>query len=573
AALEAARRPFLERGREAAKLTTPSLLPPDGHSGLSSLPTPYQGVGARGVNTLANKLLLAQFPPNTPFFRLTVDETALAAMGEDAPAEDGEAPKADAPGARSEASIAAPQAAALQDAAQAVETALGRIERAVMAEIETGFVRAALHAALRHLIVSGNCLLHLNPEGGARVFRLDRYVVKRDALGGVREIVLRETVAPDTLPEGVDAGARGGVEPLTGRTLSAGAPLQNADRTVDLYTWIRLETGGSGEAYWSVVQEALGQEIPGSAGRYPKDRLDWLALRWTHVDGEDYGRGHVEEYLGDLRSLEGLMQAIVEGSAAASRMTVLVSPNGQTDAEELAEAENGAIIDGDGKDVSIVQANKFNDFRVAFEAIKMLNERLSFAFLLNSAVKRDADYVTAEEVRFMAAELEDALGGVYSVLAEELQKPLVSLLLHHKAREGLLPPLPLGVVRPRIVTGLDALGRGRELQRLEAFVGFLGQVGKLAETPLAAQLDLGRMLAQASAAIGVHADALIRPTPLSAPLPTSPSPEGVGVDAGGDATGVSSPAAPAIDPAALAQLAQRIGPMLASLQQASGPRD
>ena len=34
---------------------------------------PYQSVGSRGVNNLASKLLLLLFPPNSPFFRLSVD--------------------------------------------------------------------------------------------------------------------------------------------------------------------------------------------------------------------------------------------------------------------------------------------------------------------------------------------------------------------------------------------------------------------------------------------------------------------------------------------------------------------
>ena len=65
AKLETSRKTFLDRARQCAELTIPSLLPKDGHSSASSLPTPWQGVGARGVNNLASKLLLALLPPNT----------------------------------------------------------------------------------------------------------------------------------------------------------------------------------------------------------------------------------------------------------------------------------------------------------------------------------------------------------------------------------------------------------------------------------------------------------------------------------------------------------------------------
>ena len=76
--LETDRTPFLARAREAAELTIPTLMPPDGHSGSTSYSTPYQSIGARGVNNLASKLLMTLLPPNSPFFRLTMDDFDLA---------------------------------------------------------------------------------------------------------------------------------------------------------------------------------------------------------------------------------------------------------------------------------------------------------------------------------------------------------------------------------------------------------------------------------------------------------------------------------------------------------------
>ena len=61
--LDRARGEVLERGREAAKLTIPSVLPPDGATENTKLATPFQAVGARTTNNLSNKLLLTLFPP------------------------------------------------------------------------------------------------------------------------------------------------------------------------------------------------------------------------------------------------------------------------------------------------------------------------------------------------------------------------------------------------------------------------------------------------------------------------------------------------------------------------------
>lgn len=59
-----------------------------------------------------------------------------------------------------------------------------------------------------------------------------------------------------------------------------------------------------------------------------------------------------------------------------------------------------------------------------------IESRLSYAFMLNSAVQRSGERVTAEEIRYVANELEDTLGGIYSILSQELQLPLANTLLN-----------------------------------------------------------------------------------------------------------------------------------------------
>jgi hypothetical protein len=68
------RESYLKRARECAKLTIPNLIKDEGDNWATIYDTPYQGIGARGVNHLASKLLLTLLPPNSPFFRLTIDD-------------------------------------------------------------------------------------------------------------------------------------------------------------------------------------------------------------------------------------------------------------------------------------------------------------------------------------------------------------------------------------------------------------------------------------------------------------------------------------------------------------------
>jgi len=71
----------------------------------------------------------------------------------------------------------------------------------------------------------------------------------------------------------------------------------------------------------------------------------------------------------------------------------------------------------------------------------------------------------------MAGELEDALGGIYSILTQELQLPLIKLMMLTSK-----VTFPEGLVEPVIVTGVEALGRGHDYNKLVQFAQTLQQL-------------------------------------------------------------------------------------------------
>jgi len=435
---------FLTRARQCSELTLPTLIPPQAHSASTIYYTPWQGIGARGVNNLAAKLLLSLLPPNSPFFRLVVDEFTMDKISPD-------------PEQRS-----------------VVDAGLAKIERSVQSEIEGSGLRSPVFEALKHLIVGGNVLLFLPPEGGLRVFPLDSYVCKRDPYGNVLELITREKVTMTALDPEVYAWLDAGESEEMGEDDEG--TVEDAEKDMEEVVEVYTRMWRYGNMH-HVCQEINGKTVPGSEGKYPKDKSPFIPLRWTRIDNEDYGRGYVEEYLGDLISLEGLSKAIVQASAAASKIVFLTNPNGVTRAKDIAEAESGDFKVGVATDVSVLQAEKFADMRIAFESVKTISERLSYAFLMNTSIQRQAERVTAEEIRFMAGELEDALGGVYSILSQEFQFPLVNRVMDRMTKQKKLPALPKGVVTPAIVTGVEALGRGHDLNKFNALMQALAPLG------------------------------------------------------------------------------------------------
>ena len=454
--MEIDREQYLERAREVAKLTIPHLYPPKGANEATEYPTPYQSVGSRGVTNLASKLMLALFPPQAPFFRLDVDELVYKQIEGD------------------------------PNQKATIEQGLAKIEKAVMDSIESNNDRVAVYEALKHLIVSGNVLLKMS-EDGLRTYPLNNYVVKRDPQGKILKIIIKEGISPNTLSEKLRR--------------NIGDKINDENKSLHLYTCVYRE-----KKRFYVHQEIAKQKV--FEKYYDLDKLPFIALRFNRIDGMNYGRGHCETFEGDLRSLEGLTRAILEGSSASSKMLFMIAPNGSTRASSIAKAPNGAIIEGNAQDVSVLQANKFADFRVGYEMMGRIEQRLQFAFLLNASVQRQAERVTATEVQLVANELNDALGGVYGILTTEFQLPYINTKLNMLKEQKLLPNLPKELVKTKIIVGMEALGRASDRLRLLQFMSDLANT--LGAERLAQYINLDDAIKKFAVANGIDTGGLIK---------------------------------------------------------------
>lgn len=456
--LSVARTTALTTARECSKLTIPSLLPPEGTNNSTSLPQPYQSLGAYGLNNLAAKLLMALYPPGNAFFRYVMPEP-----------------------------VANDAAQLPEDTRQELQKQLASIENRAIQRFEASTIRPQKAESLMHLIVAGNVLTRFESLDNCRMYRLDQYVCRRAANGKPLDVVVKECIPSVNL----DADTR------------VACGVREEDDEVDVYTHVKWE-GKRCEWY----QEINGNEVPDSSGDSPIESSPWNPLRWKAVPGSDYGRGHCEEYLGDLMSLEGLSQGNVEYAAICAKVVMLVNPGSVTNIEDINRARSGDAVAGKTDDIGVLQLDKYADFKVVEMAISRLEERLSRAFLIRSGMIRDAERVTAEEVRDIAQELEDTLGGVYTVLAQEEQMPFIRRLLAVLQRSGDIPRLPEKAVSPVVVTGFQALGRNHSLNKLRGAIqdlvnifGPQGAMQILRPSDIATRILLGWGVEDASSAI------------------------------------------------------------------------
>ncbi|NUX98778.1 portal protein [Paraburkholderia youngii] len=447
-ALAGIRRPLLTRCEKYSAFTLPTIITPQGYNEeLEELQTDFQSVGAQGVNNLANKLMLALFAPSRPFFRYQVSPQFMASLK---------------------------QKLGISDAD--LQEMLAEAERNCIKTLDAMGVRPKLYEAMKHLIITGNCLLMLGKKNDVpmRVLSLKRFAVKRSMSGKVLQIIIHETVRFDELEQDVQDIAK-----------TASSKYANADPNdpqtcpeVKYYTWVRWD----GKANYLVTHHVDDVELPADkfGGKYTDETLPYIPLTWELHDDNDYGTGLVEQMAGDLAALSMVSEAEVKGAILASEFRWLVNPAGNTRPEDIEDSANGAALPGTKDDVIPLNTGTGQSMQyIDTVATKYVN-RIGKGFLLSSSIVRDAERVTAEEIRMQANELETSLGGVYSRLAVDFQKPMAFWLTK-------LAGVQLGGkdIVPMVITGLDALSRNGDLDNLKLALQDLAAVSGMPPQALA----------------------------------------------------------------------------------------
>ena len=456
---------FLQDARDYSTLTIPTLVPPDGSGKTHNvLYKPFQSIGAFGTNSLANKLTGALYPPTEPFFRFEVNTN------------DEEIQQME------------------PDALAAIDSKLAALEMKVLKEFTKRGDRAAITEAVKHLVVAGNAVLDIGDKV-TQVYPLDRFVVMRDGEGNLLRVIVMTTLDYETFKEQYPD--------LTSVHNAHRGNRSYDPKTIDVFRSMSRQDG-----MWKVEEEAAGERISKSEATYPLDKPPFLALRFNRINGQSYGRGYVENLAGDLRSLERLSEAMVEGSAINARVVFLVNPNGFTSARLFEEAPNGGVIPGNANEVTTAKVDKGADLAVASNEIARLEQRLSQAFLLSGSQQRQAERVTAEEVKAVVAEVENTLGGVFAVLSEEFQRPFVARLLSILKRNKTIPDFPEGLLDVAIITGASAIGRGIDKERMLQFIQALAQA--LGGEAVQSYINVPTAVSQLAASFGINPDGLIK---------------------------------------------------------------
>jgi hypothetical protein len=414
--LDAARTSKLSRARLCAALTVPSILPPEGWTEEMLLPQPASSVGARGTTSLASRMLSAMMPLNdTPFFRF-----GLKSGVEPTP-----------------------------EIAQYLETMSYQVFR----KLSSTNLRETIYQAIQNLIIVGDCMVHEEDSFQFRATRLDHFVVQRTVEGEVQEIINVEYELKDP-------------QQLSNVTYS----LPDSDKKGYEKTYCQYMK--TEDKLWKYRKEDSDGNLL-AEGVY--EVCPVTVLRWYGIPGENYGRSHCEDILGDLSSLDGYTKALLDGMAATSAFWMGLDPSGITEIDDLADMPNGSWVAARQQDVFTISPSQTMNSQVsaAQVAVDTMRREIGQAFLMSSSAIPSGDRVTATAVRMIGSELETVLGGAFSAIARDLMEPIVQrtvfLMIESEDLDKRMYEQFFdaeGSLSVEVITGLQALSRDTDLQKL-----------------------------------------------------------------------------------------------------------
>ena len=450
---------LVNRCEDYAMWTLPYLFPRSGTKD-SELQGPLDSTGARAVNHLSNKLIMALFAPSQPFFRLTItDEVSdeLAAKAKQ--------------GDENALTLIA-----------AMDEALAKTEKSAMKELDFNRYRTEATTAAKSLIVTGNAMLYHPKTGPVQMYGLRDYCIVRDLSGTVVELMTLEKKSLNTFKKDIRDKLDANDKAKYGST-----------KDVCIYTQVILED----DMKYHMYQYADDLKLDESTATWTAEDLPYLPLTWNLIRGEDYGRGLVEDYAGAFHALYQLAQSEIDVVAIAADIKFLVDPGSTVDVETLNSAESGSYHSGKEGDVTVLQINKAVDMQMVESMVQRLQQQIGAAFMLQSAVTRDAERVTAEEVRQTANELDLSNGGIYSRFAEEWQYRTAILML-----KRIKVDLGDGTIDPVIITGLDSLSRAGDIDNLRLLISDLILLNEVPDD-VRAEIDMGKYIAYCAVRRGV----------------------------------------------------------------------
>lgn len=430
---------IVTRCEQYAKWTLPAVCPEETEE-TSEVARSNVAIGAKLVNHLSNRIVDTMFPSDRPFFTLPITPKAERQLREELGQE-------------------------FDKAIKQVKQATTAIESDAMRQFNITEYRPVAVMAVKHMIVTGNAIIHRTDSNKRVVYGIKDSCVVRKLDGDLSKVILRDKKYVKNLPK-----------PIRDILEDADVAYKEDDTECTIFTRYEYK-----DNRWHRKQAVDKIDITSSAKSYKEVDFPCLSLVWDLHRGENYGRGLVEDHSVLFHNIDMHSESLIDLGAVVGDIKFLVNPAAVTDAEEYNNAPRGAYLPGKEGDIFMPNLIDINKLQILSETIKGWERELSTAFLLSSSGVRDAERVTAEEIRFYARELESAFGGLYGKLAIGWQKKEADYLVS-KLDFSRMSGTGVETFDLVVTTGLESLSREGQLDSLRLAVADLQMLEAVPES-------------------------------------------------------------------------------------------
>ena len=395
---------------------------PGNTTSLKQGPDMYVDIGAMLVNSLAASIIDVMFPNDRPFFSLKLNQDYKTKISESENAD---------------------------ELTGIVNKELKQLEEASLNRFNLTEYRPKALQALKLLIITGNALKYQTSENKPVIYDLNSYSVSRDYTGDIYEIIHKDTRVFSTLPE-IYQDHYLKNQPLEERHL---------DKQIDIYTYYRRKQ----DNFESIRSVGKHTYLP-SFKRYTKTDLPCIPLTWTTPYNSSYGVGLVQDSEIIFDDLNITNRSLKHLTRLMSKITVLISPESVLTKDAYTTSKHGDVLIGNPEEIGVLGMDTFNQIQALTDIRKQIEQKLNMIFLFHIGLRRDAERVTAEEIRYFASELQKGFSEFYSVVSKVWLKKEAEYLIQQNT------PIGFDLLEIEITTGIESLSReGQVMNVMKSF--------------------------------------------------------------------------------------------------------
>lgn len=387
-----------------------------------------------------------------------------------------------------------------------LETAIS----AIMTLLRDKGIYSILPKIFENGTVIGNGLVFLGykKEDMAQFISPADFVWRRTASGIVKEIIVREVIALEDI---TDKKLREVLENEIGYDLERYKTetnnLSTLPRSIQKYTYIYLEENGT-----QVISQYVGKFKVGKEIRRSNKEPIFLPLCPELPLKAQYGIGKVKGAVSSILQIRSASKTWARHNSLISDLKIGVAPSAANAIKAMAKQRtSNHVVLNDAKDMQLMPWGNVNmsSVEMSYENAK---QDLSRIFLMQQGVTRQAERVTAEEIRRNAEELNAAHSNLISAYEIQLQEPLVRYALYHLDIEndaGDKIKDALEDLDVKLLTGTEAIGRVSQSDNVTTMLQEASLLGGVPE-PILRHLKVNNILNILSQGRGLPTDEVVK---------------------------------------------------------------